>query len=105
MPIVNFIIADGTLQAVETSVGTSVMQSAKENDIPGIDSECGGYASCATCHVYVDDAWLDKLPALPAEQDELLDGVLAERKAASRLACQVIITEALDGIRVVVPKV
>jgi 2Fe-2S ferredoxin len=104
MPIINFILADGTQRAVETNAGTSVMQSAKEHDIAGIESECGGYASCATCHVYVDEAWLDRLPALPADQDELLDGVLAERKASSRLSCQVIITEALDGIYVAVPQ-
>lgn len=103
MPTINFILKDGTTRAVEAPIGQSVMEAAIRNNVRGIDAECGGSCSCATCHVYVDDAFVDKLPAPDDMEQELLDGVAAERRAGSRLSCQIPLSVELDGIVVSVP--
>ncbi|MDQ2801504.1 MAG: 2Fe-2S iron-sulfur cluster-binding protein, partial [Pseudomonadota bacterium] len=75
-----------------------------QNDVPGILAECGGVMSCATCHVYVDPAWLDRLPPPSTDEDDMLDNTAAERRANSRLSCQIKMAPELDGLRVQVPE-
>jgi len=103
MPSIIFIHPDGSRQAIEASVGESAMQAATRRDIDGILAECGGNAMCATCHVYVDDAWLARLPAMGGDEDALLDGAAAERQANSRLSCQIKLAADLDGLVLSLP--
>jgi len=95
---ITFIHPDGSQQQVEASAGESAMQAATRQDISGILAECGGNAMCATCHVYVDEAWLARLPPMGDEEDALLDGAAAERLANSRLSCQIKLAPDLDGL-------
>jgi 2Fe-2S ferredoxin len=98
MPSIIFIHPDGSRQQIEASAGESAMQAATRNDLSGILAECGGNAMCATCHVYVDEAWLARLPAMGGDEDALLDGAAAERQANSRLSCQIKLATDLDGL-------
>ncbi|MDX1563419.1 MAG: 2Fe-2S iron-sulfur cluster-binding protein [Gammaproteobacteria bacterium] len=102
MPKVTFKQADGSSFAADGVAGDSVMETAIDNDIEGIIAECGGACSCATCHVYVDAAWLAKLPEPDALEDGMLDCVL-DRRDNSRLSCQIRLSDELDGITVEVP--
>lgn len=103
MPLITYIEADGRDHEVEVEVGQTVMQGAVNNMVDGIVAECGGSRSCATCHCYVDGAWIEKVgPAASAEEDDMLDAVL-ERKDGSRLSCQITVTEELNGLVVHVP--
>ncbi len=104
MPAITFIHSDGKSDRVETAGGESVMQAATRHGLDGILAECGGNAMCATCHVYVDESWLARLPAMADEEDALLEGTAAERRPASRLSCQITITPDLDGLVVKLPE-
>ncbi|MDH2357069.1 2Fe-2S iron-sulfur cluster-binding protein [Bradyrhizobium sp. SSUT112] len=104
MPAITFIHPDGKSDRVETSDGESAMQAATRHGLDGILAECGGNAMCATCHVYVDDAWLARLPAVGDDEDALLDGTATERLPNSRLSCQLMITPALDGLVLRLPE-
>ena len=104
MPTVTFIHADNRAESVEAAEGESAMLAALTHGIDGIVAECGGGAVCATCHVYVDAAWLDKLPPLDGDQDDLLEGVASERRPTSRLSCQIRITPELDGLVLRLPE-
>jgi 2Fe-2S ferredoxin len=88
---------------VEALSGDSVMETAIDHDVAGIIAECGGACSCATCHVYVDPAWLPKLPAPAPIEDGMLDCVL-DRQPNSRLSCQIRMRDELDGITINVPE-
>jgi len=103
MPTIHYLLKDGSTRTVEAAVGLSVMEAAIRNNVRGIDAECGGCCSCATCHVYVDPAFLDRLPAPDEMEQELLEGVAAGREPNSRLSCQLPITAELDGLTVRVP--
>jgi 2Fe-2S ferredoxin len=103
MPRLTFKQPDGSETTVDAAAGMSVMEAAVDNDIPGIIAECGGACSCATCHVYVDSVWLEKMPAPDALEDGMLDCVL-DRHPNSRLSCQIQVTEELDGLVVSVPE-
>jgi 2Fe-2S ferredoxin len=98
MTTITFIHPDGRSQPVEADSGGSAMLLAVSNGIDGIVAECGGNAMCATCHVYVDDPWIDRLPAIGDAEDALLDGAAADRLPSSRLCCQIAITPELDGL-------
>ncbi|MEK9283209.1 MULTISPECIES: 2Fe-2S iron-sulfur cluster-binding protein [unclassified Bradyrhizobium] len=104
MPAIIFIHPDGKSDRIETSDGESAMQAATRHGLDGILAECGGNAMCATCHVYVDESWLARLPAMADDEDALLDGTAAERQPASRLSCQIVITPDLDGLIVRLPE-
>ena len=104
MPTIHYILKDGSTRAIDAKAGASVMETAINANIRGIDAECGGCLSCATCHVYVDDAFIDLLPPADESENELLDAVAAERQAGSRLSCQLTVTAALDGLTVRVPE-
>ena len=97
MPRVTYIEPSGAVKTVEASTGTTAMEAAVDNDVAGIVAECGGACSCATCHVYVDPAWAQKLKSPDAQEDGMLDCVL-DRRETSRLSCQIVLTDELDGI-------
>ena len=103
MPKIHYIDFEGTERIVEANIGDSVMETATNNDMPGIDADCGGACACATCHVYVDAQWtgtVGKPEELEAEMLEVADGV----KSNSRLSCQIKITEEMDGLVVTTPE-
>ncbi|EKS70264.1 MULTISPECIES: 2Fe-2S iron-sulfur cluster-binding protein [Burkholderiaceae] len=103
MPIVTYILRDGTPREVDVKPGTSVMEAAIQNDVRGIDAECGGCLSCATCHVYVEPTSTAQLPPPDDLEVELLDGVAAQRRPESRLSCQIIVEPATAGLVVRIP--
>ena len=98
-----FIEHDGSEHFVEVVRGGSVMQAAVSNGVPGIDADCGGSCSCATCHVYVDEDWWDKVATLNPTEEAMLS-LSTDRKDNSRLACQIPVTEALNGLVVTTPE-
>lgn len=101
---VTYISADGTKTVIDAKDGDSVMQTAVGNGVAGIVGECGGSMMCATCHVYVDSAFVDQLPAVLEGEDEMLDCTVAERRANSRLSCQIKVGPELNGIIVHTPE-
>ena len=105
MAAVTYVAFNGTPRTIDVPLGENVMRGALYNNIDGITGECGGGLSCATCHCYVDEAWATQV-GTPTSQDErdLLEGVAAQRKATSRLSCQITVTEALDGLVVHLPE-
>jgi 2Fe-2S ferredoxin len=104
MTTITFIHPDGREQRISATAGESAMQAATRYDVAGILAECGGNAMCATCHVYVDDAWLSRLPAMADDEDALLDGTAADRRAGSRLSCQIKPSAELDGLVLHLPE-
>jgi len=103
MPKIVFFQADGREQTLQAAAGASVMQVATEAGVPGIVAECGGSAMCATCHVYVDPAWVGQLPAPLANELEMLECTAADRLESSRLSCQIKLSDALDGLVIRIP--
>jgi 2Fe-2S ferredoxin len=103
MPKVIFIEHDGTQRDVQVPVGLSLMQAAVDNAVRGIDGDCGGACACATCHVFVDPAWYAKAEACNDRETDML-GFTAATQENSRLACQIQMTEALDGIVIRLPE-
>lgn len=98
-------VAEGADEVtLDVAEGTSLMQAAVNNGVRGILAECGGQCQCATCHVYVADEFLDRLPGMTEDEDEMLDLTACERTANSRLSCQLVATPALEGIVVRLPK-
>lgn len=97
MPKIIYITGDGKRHEVTVENGYSVMEGAINNDIAGIVAECGGACACATCHSYVDEAWLDKIPPMDDMEDSMLDAAY-ERKNNSRLTCQIEVNDELDGL-------
>ncbi|NYZ17485.1 2Fe-2S iron-sulfur cluster binding domain-containing protein [Azospirillum sp. RWY-5-1] len=104
MAKVTFIEHDGAELVVDIPTGWTVMQGAVQNGVAGIEGECGGSCACATCHCYVDEAFLDGLPAPGETEDEMLGCTASERRANSRLSCQIRVTDALDGLVVRLPE-
>lgn len=103
MAKVTFIEHNGKTHVVEAQNGNSLMEAATKNNVPGIDADCGGACACATCHVYVDEAWLSKLNPMGTMEESMLD--FAENvKPNSRLSCQIPVTEDLDGIILNLPE-
>ena len=102
MPKINYINSEGNSKTVEVENGLSVMEGAIQNDIPGIDADCGGSMACATCHVYVEENWLNKLPKAEDAEIDMID-MAHEPKKNSRLSCQLIVTNELDGLTVTTP--
>ncbi len=104
MPEVTFKFADRTERTVELSAGLSLMTGAQNAGIAGIDGDCGGMLSCATCHVYVDPSWAPKLAEPNEYENELLRGVAAQLEPTSRLSCQISMCAELDGLIVAIPE-
>ena len=103
MPKITYITSDAKVHEVDVENGLTVMEGAVQNDIPGIDADCGGGMSCATCHVYVKEEWYDKLPKKEIGEDDMLDQAY-EPKSNSRLSCQIIVSDELDGLIVHMPE-
>ena len=103
MPKIIFKDYKGTSKTIEVESGLSVMEGAIQKEIPGIDADCGGSMACATCHVYVDDKWFDKIPKAEDAEIDMID-MAFEPKKNSRLSCQIIINEELDGLEVTTPE-
>ncbi len=104
MPTINFILKDGSTKSIEAKAGSSVMENAVRGNIRGIDAECGGSCACATCHVYVADAYIDLLTQPDDLESDMLECVAAERRPGSRLSCQIQVSAELDGLTVQVPE-
>ncbi|MEM1397455.1 MAG: 2Fe-2S iron-sulfur cluster-binding protein [Pseudomonadota bacterium] len=98
-----YIESNGSEHTVESAAGVSVMEAAVKNMVPGIDGDCGGACACATCHVYVDDAWIAKTGEKESMEESMLDFAY-EPKENSRLSCQITITDDLDGLIVRLPE-
>lgn len=103
MPKISVVAKDGTTFEIQAEPGTSVMENAVRNSVPGIEAECGGACACATCHVYVDDAWREKVGAPGPIEADMLDFAYDVRPT-SRLSCQIKVADALDGLIVRVPE-
>jgi len=102
MTKITYIENNGKVHVIEVANGLSVMEGAVQNDIPGIDADCGGSMACATCHVYVKEEWLDKLPNKEDGEEDMLD-MAYEPNKFSRLSCQLIVSDELDGLVVSMP--
>ncbi|BCX67894.1 2Fe-2S iron-sulfur cluster-binding protein [Pseudomonas izuensis] len=102
MPGISFIEHNGKAHQVEVEVGNTLMQAAQFSQVPGILGDCGGNCSCATCHCYIDAPWAEKIPQPSSDELLLIDGALDVQRQ-SRLACQVVVTMALDGLVVRLP--
>lgn len=102
MTKITFIEADGTTHVTEGEVGSTVMETAIQNGVPGIVAECGGACTCATCHVYVDDAWSEAVGGPSVMEEDMLDFAFDVRPT-SRLSCQIKVKDAIDGLVVHVP--
>ena len=103
MAKIKYIEHNGKEHIIEVQNGLTVMEGAVQNDISGIDADCGGAMSCATCHVYVKEDWYDKLPKKEMGEDDMLDQAY-EPKSNSRLSCQIIVSDELDGLSVHMPE-
>ena len=102
MPKITYIEHNGKSHTLEVANGLTVMEGAVQNNIPGIDADCGGSCACATCHVYVDEKWFKKLENKESAEEDMLD-MAFEPKKFSRLSCQLTVSDALDGLVVKMP--
>jgi 2Fe-2S ferredoxin len=103
MTKITFIDAAGTSRTVEAENGSTVMETALKNSVPGIEAECGGACACATCHVYVEESWFEKLPKAEQMEEDMLDFAFDVRPT-SRLSCQIKVKAELDGLAVTTPE-
>ena len=103
MPKITYVENDGKSHTVEVDNGLTVMEGAVQNNIPGIDADCGGSMACATCHVYVEDSWLNKIPKAEDAENDMID-MAYNPKTNSRLSCQIIVSDELDGLIVTTPE-
>lgn len=103
MPRVTYIEFNGTRHLIEAQIGASVMETAVDNGVPGIDADCGGACSCATCHVILPDEWMETLGP-PCKEEALMLDLHPERTANSRLSCQIDVAPELDGLVVQLPE-
>ena len=102
MAKITYIDNEGSSRTIEVENGLSVMEGAIQKDIPGIDADCGGSMACATCHVYVEEKWFDKLPKTEDAETDMID-MAYEPKKNSRLSCQIIVSDEFDGLTVTTP--
>ncbi|MFN0186594.1 MAG: 2Fe-2S iron-sulfur cluster-binding protein [Aquabacterium sp.] len=103
MPTVTFIAHNGNRSTVTVPAGTTLMRAAVDNNVAGIDGDCGGQCACATCHVFVDPAWTERFGARGSNEEDMLN-FAAEVRDNSRLACQITLTDAHDGLVVNLPE-
>ena len=103
MTKITYIEQNGNLKTIEVQNGLTVMEGAIQNNIPGIDADCGGGMACATCHVYVEDSWLNKIPEAEDAEQDMIDMAYKPNKN-SRLSCQIVVTDEIDGLKVTTPE-
>jgi 2Fe-2S ferredoxin len=101
---ITYVEFNGTEHVVDVAAGLTVMEGARDNGIKGIEADCGGACACSTCHVYVDDAWVDRLPARDAMEEDMLDFAWQPDARRSRLTCQLKVSAALEGLVVRMPE-
>ena len=101
---ITYIEFNGTEHVVDVEVGMTVMEGARDNNIPGIEADCGGACACSTCHVYIDKEWINKLPPIDDIERDMLDFAYEPNENFSRLTCQLEVTEKLDGLIVKMPE-
>ena len=104
MARITYIEHGGKVHVVDVPNGLTVMEGARDNNIPGIEADCGGACACSTCHVYVDPAWVDKLPAKEDMEEDMLDFAYEPDPVRSRLTCQLKVSDALEGLIVQSPE-
>ena len=102
MPKITYIEHNGKSHEIDVANGLTVMEGAVQNNIPGIDADCGCSCACATCHVYVKEEWFDKIPKKENAEEDMLD-MAFEPKKMSRLSCQITVSDSLDGLVVKMP--
>ena len=102
MSKITYITPENIIYTIDVENGLTVMEGAVQNDIPGIDADCGGGMACATCHVYVKEDWFNKLPKKEDGEEDMLD-MAFEPKKNSRLSCQIVISDELEGLTVNIP--
>ena len=102
MPKITYIEHNGKSHTLEVANGLTIMEGAVQNNISGIDADCGGSCACATCHVYVDDKWLEKIPKKENAEEDMLD-MASDTNKFSRLSCQISVEDNLDGLVVKMP--
>ncbi|MCJ8138887.1 2Fe-2S iron-sulfur cluster-binding protein [Falsirhodobacter halotolerans] len=104
MAKITYVEHDGTEHVVDVRNGLTVMEGARDNGVPGIEADCGGACACSTCHVYVAQDWVDRLPPKDPMEDDMLDFAWHPDPVRSRLTCQIKVSEALDGLVVTMPE-
>lgn len=104
MARITYIEANGTEHVVDVPNGLTVMEGARDNDVPGIEADCGGACACSTCHVYVAPDWVERLPPRDEMEADMLDFAWEPDPLRSRLTCQIRVTDALDGLVVQMPE-
>ncbi|MBR9765425.1 MAG: 2Fe-2S iron-sulfur cluster binding domain-containing protein [Rhodobacteraceae bacterium] len=104
MAKITYIDPQGARHEIDLRPGMTVMEGARDNDVPGIVAECGGACACSTCHVYVAEGWADRLPPMDPMEEDMLDFAPGVEPGRSRLSCQLTVSEALDGLVVEVPQ-
>ncbi|MDV4166862.1 2Fe-2S iron-sulfur cluster-binding protein [Rhodovulum sp. FJ3] len=104
MAKITYVEHNGTEHTVDVASGLTVMEGARDNNIPGIDADCGGACACSTCHAYIAPDWVEKLPAMEAMEEDMLDFAYQPDPARSRLTCQLKVTDEMDGLVVNLPE-
>ncbi|MCW8842857.1 MAG: 2Fe-2S iron-sulfur cluster-binding protein [Rhodobacteraceae bacterium] len=104
MAKITYVEHNGTEHVVDVATGLTVMEGARDNNVPGIEADCGGACACSTCHVYVDAAWVEKIPGKDDMEEDMLDFAYEPDPVRSRLTCQIKVTDALDGLVVHMPE-
>ncbi|MDA5093370.1 2Fe-2S iron-sulfur cluster-binding protein [Aliiroseovarius sp. KMU-50] len=104
MAKITYIEHNGTEHVVDVAPGMTVMEGARDNNIPGIEADCGGACACSTCHAYLDEAWIEKVPAKDAMEEDMLDFAFEPDPSRSRLTCQLKVTDTLDGLVLHLPE-
>ena len=103
MPKITYITHDNQNYTIDVQNGLTVMEGAIQNDIPGIDADCGGGMACATCHVYVEDSWFNKIPKAEEAEQDMIDMAYKPKKN-SRLSCQIVVSDEISGLIVTTPE-
>ncbi|MFN3955431.1 MAG: 2Fe-2S iron-sulfur cluster-binding protein [Pararhodobacter sp.] len=104
MAKITYVEFNGTRHVVDVAPGLTVMEGARDNNIPGIEADCGGACACSTCHVYVAEDWIDRLPPRDPMEEDMLDFAYEPNPVRSRLTCQIKVSDALDGLVVQMPE-
>ena len=104
MAKITYVEFGGKQHIIDVPSGMTVMEGARDNGVPGIDADCGGACACSTCHVYLDEAWIDRVPAKDTMEEDMLDFAWQPDPVKSRLTCQIKVTPALDGLVVQLPE-
>ena len=104
MAQITYVEHNGTRHEVQVSNGLTLMEGARDNNLPSIEADCGGACACSTCHVYVDEAWVERIPGMDEMERDMLDFAWEPDPERSRLTCQIQVTDALDGLVVHLPE-